>query len=159
MTEVKHAQHKLTREDSHGILYAVYGIGGRGRGDGVAYMTEMLHSVRSLTAFPEHSRLGVALAVNVDPSHLDMGISQELTGLGVRIMHIDVPGVRLEGSVHFGFKLQAMLRSPFTHTIFLDADTMACAPVTGLFDMLNRFDFVATQVRSISNVSHELLYS
>lgn len=101
----------------------------------------------SLTAFPEHSRLGVVLTLDETPDHLEKGIREQLTALGVKIMHVDVQGVGQGGSVHFGFKLHAMLMSPFSHTIFLDADTWACAPITGLFDMLKRFDFVGTQVR------------
>ena len=54
-------------------------------------------------------------------------------------------GVDAEGQLHSAFKLRAMSRSPYARTVYLDKDTRVCASLTGAFDLLPRYDFVATQ--------------
>jgi len=41
---------------------------------------------------------------------------------------------------HFLAKLEALLQSPFEHTLFLDCDTCVLAPIAELFRLLERFD-------------------
>lgn len=43
-----------------------------------------------------------------------------------------------------GSKVSAMRSTPYERTLFLDTDTIVCAPLAGLFDLLDRFDFAAS---------------
>jgi hypothetical protein len=40
-------------------------------------------------------------------------------------------------------KIASMLRTPFEETIYLDCDCAVIAPITGLFDLLERYDLAA----------------
>jgi SAM-dependent methyltransferase len=67
-------------------------------------------------------------------------IISDIRRLDVAFLHVDA-----EGQLHSAFKLRAMSRSPYARTVYLDKDTRVCASLTGAFDLLPRYDFVATQ--------------
>ena len=89
--------------------------------------------------------LGVTVVTDIDvdahdalPRDLRLIIS-DIRRLDVAFMHVDA-----EGQLHSAFKLRAMSRSPYARTVYLDKDTRVCASLTGAFDLLPRYDFVAT---------------
>ena len=49
-------------------------------------------------------------------------------------------------------KIAGMMRSPFRDTLFLDTDTYVLGPLTGIFDLLGRFDMAMALDRSYRDV-------
>lgn len=43
-------------------------------------------------------------------------------------------------------KIQPLLRSPFERTLFLDSDTWVCGSLSGVFDLLEKFEVLVTPV-------------
>ena len=90
--------------------------------------------------------LGVTVVTDIDVDAHDALapdlrlIISDIRRLGVAFLHVDAAG-----QLHSAFKLRAMSRSPYARTVYLDKDTRVCASLTGAFDLLPRYDFVATQ--------------
>ena len=106
--------------ETSGILYSVFASP---NGDRTTHLLELLSSVLSLRMNPANSKLSVTVAIDLLPSHdpvVDKKLVAELIALGVTFVEVQY------GGNSFGFKLQAMLSSPYDLTLFLDADTAAC---------------------------------
>lgn len=100
--------------DGRGILYVATGR---------RYLGETLISARSV-----RRRLpGVPILLYTDQTDLPAGVFDEVR--------------RLENPRH-GFidKIAPLCNTPFERTVFLDTDTLACAPFDDLFTLLDRFD-------------------
>jgi len=54
------------------------------------------------------------------------------------------------------FKIDAMSRSPFTKTIFLDTDCYVCKDISELFDALKSYDIAATWGSSLANLHPDM---
>src|SRR5579859_6488757 len=65
----------------------------------------------------------------------DRELGGPIPGIDVRTQH----GCGLP----FADKIDAMTRSPFAQTIYLDTDTFVAAEITELFELLERFDIAA----------------
>lgn len=53
-------------------------------------------------------------------------------------------------------KIEALARSRFERTVYLDADVMVVADVSSAFDLMDRFDFAAAQDRYLNNCYSDL---
>jgi hypothetical protein len=90
---------------------------------GPRHVGEMLASARSVR---KHMP-GVRIAVYTDQSNLPADVFDEVR--------------RIENPRHsFIDKIAPLCETPFERTIFLDTDTIACAPFHDLFEILDRFD-------------------
>lgn len=69
-----------------------------------------------------------------------------LPAVADRTVFDDVITVPEQTWVQTEVKLWSVARSPFERTVYIDTDTYVCADVTGLFDVLARFDFAAIPV-------------
>uniref|UniRef100_A0A7S4MZ01 Nucleotide-diphospho-sugar transferase domain-containing protein n=1 Tax=Guillardia theta TaxID=55529 RepID=A0A7S4MZ01_GUITH len=130
---------------THGVLYALYNLGG-GESD---KMTSMVRrSILSLKQLQRNRMLGVHVAIAGKEGAESIGALVGMEKLGVQFsFHPDA-----ESSTTF--KISAMLASPFQHTMFLDADTYVCRDVLGAFDLLPRFDLVATEAPILFHEGH-----
>ena len=97
-----------------GILYIATGR---------RHLDEMLVSARSV----RRHMPGVPIVVCTDQTDLPKDVFDE-------IRRIDSP------RHSFIDKIAPLCESPFERTIFLDTDTLACAPFGDLFEILDRFD-------------------
>ncbi len=158
--------------ETRGVVYSAYDLAGP---RGLATLLELRHSIFSLrypdpaffdeedldaseaAGFPRHdiqdsmadgafAFLGVTVItdVHVDSSvaggGMDPELLEDLRRMQVQFLHVDA-----EGQLHSAFKLRAMLKSPYKRTLYLDKDTVVCQSVTDAFEMMPRFDFIATQ--------------
>jgi hypothetical protein len=103
----------MTLPDERGVLYI---------GTGARHFTEALRSARSLRGhMPD-----VPIALMTDqpdvPDVFDMVINVQ------------------PGPYPFADKIRFLEQTPFMHTLFLDSDTLVCAPLDDLFTLLERFD-------------------
>ncbi|HEY8902511.1 MAG TPA: hypothetical protein VIM48_02315 [Chthoniobacterales bacterium] len=102
---------------SRGILYIATGR---------RHLEEMLVSVRSVRRhMPE-----LPIVLHTDQSDLPEGLFDE-------VRHIASP------RHSFIDKIAPLCETPFERTIFLDTDTLVCAPIPDLFDVLDRVDMAA----------------
>ncbi|MGH8048892.1 MAG: hypothetical protein ACREKL_16745 [Chthoniobacterales bacterium] len=90
---------------------------------GPRHLGEMLASVRSV----RRHMPGVRIAVYTDQSGLPAELFDEIRAIeNPRHSFID--------------KIAPLCDTPFERTVFLDTDTVVCAPVGDLFELLDRFD-------------------
>lgn len=100
-----------------GILYIATGR---------RHVGEMLASARSV----RRHLPGVPIVVYTDQADLPGGVFDEIR--------------RIEEPRHsFIDKIAPLCETPFERTIFLDTDTLACAPFDDLFTLLDRFELAA----------------
>lgn len=90
---------------------------------GRRHRDEMLVSARSV----RRHMPGVPIAVHTDQADLPAGVFDE-------VRRIDAP------RHSFIDKIAPLCETPFERTVFLDTDTLACAPFPDLFEILGRFD-------------------
>ena len=157
--------------ETRGVLYSAYDLASA---KGYATLLELRNSVFSLRNFaglryleeldfpdlveadagvdegPFESTLldaflGITVVTDVDVEAEDGGgadkrLLEDLRRMKVNFVHVDA-----EGHLHSAFKLRAMVSSPYKRTLYLDKDTVVCQSVTAAFDLMPRFDLIATQ--------------
>jgi hypothetical protein len=107
----------MRKVESRGILYIATGR---------RHVDEMLLSARSV----RRHMPGVPIVLYTDQVGLPADVFDEIR--------------RIENPRHsFIDKIAPLCDTPFERTIFLDTDTLACAPVLDLFDLLDRVDLAA----------------
>jgi len=146
--------------ETRGVVYSAYDLASP---KGLATLLEMRHSIFSLrsgvawsadshsglegTLSSADAWLGVTVVtdVDVDAGHaeaagVDAGLIADLRRLRVEFLHVDA-----EDQLHSAYKLRAMVHSPYKRTLYLDKDTVVCQSVSEAFELMPRFDWIATQ--------------
>ena len=157
--------------ETRGVLYSAYDLASA---KGYATLLELRNSVFSLRNFADlrylekldfpdlveadagvdegpfesmllDAFLGITVVTDVDVDAedgggADKGLLEDLRRMKVNFVHVDA-----EGHLHSAFKLRAMVSSPYKRTLYLDKDTVVCQSVTAAFDLMPRFDLIATQ--------------
>jgi hypothetical protein len=137
------------RYKTRGVVYPMYAIC-KNQNVAKGALIELRHSVFSLRKFPEHARWGLTVSVDMLPEECDTlyrdvkEVLTDLHALGVTFRLVDAEGVF--DSV---YQLRTMLHSPYQQTLQLDTDTKVCSPLTGLFEVLARFDMAATMAPAL----------
>ncbi len=106
---------------SQGIVYAA---------SGKKYQHECTRSIKSLRAVNE----SIPIVVFTD-SPVEFACLQDHN---LQIVNLNLP------TYGFQDKIQAISRSPFQKTLFLDSDTIILQDPVGIFEILNRFDIAVT---------------
>ncbi len=105
--------------NERGVLYVA--TGGR-------HLQEMVASARSVRRWLP----GVPILLYTDQSDLPEGVFDEVR--------------RLENPRHsFVDKIAPLRETPFERTLFLDTDTLVCAPIDDVFAVLDRFEMALAQ--------------
>lgn len=108
------------------VIYAVHGRD--------MYFNEAARSARSLRAHDSSARI-VAYLRPEDEARLDRAAFDEIRSRDVTVR----PGLRID----FQLKLLALTEGISGPTLFLDSDTLVCAPLDPAWSLLGRFDVLA----------------
>ncbi len=106
-----------------GVIYAAVG--------NIKYVEQALISKRSIQRFNSETKFAILTDICVEEADWDFVIPY----------HSDM---KLKPSNYMLPKLQALINSPFEHTIFLDSDTFILDDITPTFELLKKFDLIYT---------------
>jgi len=117
-----------------GFLYAV---------TGEKYISEALVSIRSLRKLSPEADVTI-----ISDHHIECDLD-----LNISVMEFESEGAGWKNGI--SYKVEALKRTPYEKTIFMDSDTFFCRPCDELFSLLDFFDLlIAPAPTETNNVFH-----